>query len=267
MEPCNPSARIRAGAPTLGSVTPVFADFVREGLTSWWAPGLAFAAGIVSFASPCVFPLVPGYVSFVAGGEAKDDRRSLVPIVLFVAGFGAVFTTLGAFTGAMTRVLRSSVGIRVSGTIIIAFGVLMLLYAFRIGSPMLFTERRLFLGRVRPGPQWAFPLGVAFGAGWTPCIGPVLAGVLGIAAAQGGSFRGAVLLLAYSVGLGLPFLLVGLGLRRVMGALSFIKRNYHWFAGVSGAVMVTIGVLVVTNQWTRLLAPVLREVSRFTPAI
>lgn len=245
----------------------MLADLVQEGLASWWAPALAFAAGIVSFASPCVFPLVPGYLSFVAGGEAADERRSAVPILLFIAGFAAVFTALGAFTGAVKRVLASSVGIRVSGAIIVAFGLLMLLYALRIGSPSLFAERRPLLARVRPGRVWAFPLGVAFGAGWTPCIGPVLAGVLAIAAAQGGSFRGASLLLVYSVGLGLPFLLIGLGVRRLMGALAFVRRNYHWFAGVSGVVMIAIGVLVATNLWTRLLGPVLRSISEFTPAI
>jgi cytochrome c-type biogenesis protein len=245
----------------------VLADFVQEGLGSWWAPGLAFAAGVVSFASPCVFPLVPGYLSFVAGGEAANERRPVVPILLFIAGFAAVFTALGAFTGAVTRVLRSELGIRVSGLVIVAFGVLMLAYALRVGSPSLFAERRPLLRRVRPGPVWAFPLGVAFGAGWTPCIGPVLAGVLAIAAAQGGSARGALLLFVYSAGLGLPFLLVGLGVRRLIGAVAFVKRNYHWIAGVSGVVMVAIGVLVATNTWTRILGPVLRAINRFSPPI
>jgi cytochrome c-type biogenesis protein len=251
----------------LTSVQPVLADFVQDGLGSWWAPALAFAAGIVSFASPCVFPLVPGYVSFVAGGESKDEQRPVVPIVLFILGFAAVFTALGAFTGAVTRILRSPAGIRISGAIIIAFGVVMLLYALRLGSPGLFLERRPLLQRVKPGPRWAFPLGVAFGAGWTPCIGPVLAGVLAIAAAQGGSFRGAMLLFVYSIGLGLPFLLVGLGLRKLMGALTFVKRNYHWIAGVSGVVMIAIGVLVATNLWTRVLGPVLRAVRSYSPPI
>jgi len=245
----------------------VLADFVQDGLGSWWAPGLAFAAGVVSFASPCVFPLVPGYLSFVTGGESKDERRPIVPIVLFIAGFAAVFTALGAFTGAVTRLLRSPAGVRISGAIIIAFGVIMLLYALRLGLPSLFAERRPLMDRVRPGPAWAFPLGVAFGAGWTPCIGPVLAGVIAIAAAQGGSLRGALLLFTYSLGLGLPFLLVGVGVRRLIGALSFVKRNYHWFAGVSGAVMIVIGVLVATNLWTRMLAPVLRAIRNFSPPI
>jgi cytochrome c-type biogenesis protein len=245
----------------------VLADFIQDGLGSWWAPGLAFAAGVVSFASPCVFPLVPGYLSFVAGGGTKDERRPIVPILLFIAGFAAVFTALGAFTGAVTRVLRSPAGVRISGGIIIAFGVIMLMYALRLGSPTLFADRRPLLERVRAGPAWAFPLGVAFGTGWTPCIGPVLAGVIAIAAAEGGSLQGALLLFLYSMGLGLPFLLVGVGVRRLMGALTFVKRNYHWFAGASGAVMIVIGVLVATNLWTRMLGPVLRAIRNFSPPI
>ena len=245
----------------------MLADFVQDGLSTWWAPALAFAAGVVSFASPCVFPLVPGYLSFVAGGEAQDESRPIVPILLFIGGFATVFTALGAFTGAVTKVLRSPTGVRVSGAIIIAFGVLMVLYALRLGSPSLFAERRPLLSRVRPGRAWAFPLGVAFGAGWTPCIGPVLAGVLAVAAAQGGSLRGASLLFVYSLGLGLPFLLVGLGIRKLMGALNWFKRNYQWIAGISGGVMIAIGVLVITNTWTRLLAPILRAISNFNPPI
>ena len=248
-------------------MTGVLADWVQDGLGSWWAPGLAFAAGVVSFASPCVFPLVPGYLSFVAGGEVRDQPPPVVPILLFIAGVAAVFSALGAFTGAMTRLLRSPAGIRISGAIIIAFGVLMLLYALRLGSPGLFLERRPLLERAKPGRAWAFPLGVAFGAGWTPCIGPVLAGVLAVAGSQGGSLRGALLLFVYSMGLGLPFLLVGVGIRKLMGALAFVKRNYQWIAGVSGVVMIAIGVLVATNLWTRMLGPVFRAISDFSPPI
>jgi cytochrome c-type biogenesis protein len=206
-------------------------------------------------------------VSFVAGGEARDERRPVVPIALFILGFAAVFTALGAFTGVVTPFLRSPAGIRISGAIIIGFGVVMLLYGLRLGSPALFAERRPLLQRVKPGTRWAFPLGVAFGAGWSPCIGPVLTGVLAIAAAQGGSLRGAVLLFVYSIGLGLPFLLVGLGMRKLMGTLAFVKRNYQWIAGVSGVVMIAIGVLVATNTWTRFLGPVLRAVRSFSPPI
>lgn len=244
----------------------VLADFVQRGLAAWWAPALAFAAGLVSFASPCVFPLVPGYLSFVSGGQSRQERTA-APMLLFIAGFATVFSALGAFTAVMQPWLRSQLGTRIAGGVVVAFGVLMLLYALRIGWPGLYAERRPLLEKVRPGPAWAFPLGVAFGAGWTPCIGPVLAGVLGVAAAQGGSIRGAFLLLMYSAGLGLPFVLVGLGIRKLMGALDFVKRNYHWITGVSGVIMISIGVLMVTNLWVRLLGPLLRTIGRFQPPI
>lgn len=252
-------------------------------LTVWWAPALAFAAGLVSFASPCVLPLVPGYVAFVSGqgpetapslggGVAVEERveqRAAVPMLLFVAGFAVVFTALGAFTRTFAPILRSPLGIRISGVIVLAFGVFMILYSLRVGGAWLFAERRPFLSRVRPGRAGAFPLGMAFATGFTPCIGPVLAGILSIAAAQGGGAWGALLMFTYSLGLGLPFVLVGLGLRRLMGALAWVKRNYHWIAGVGGVLMIGIGVLLVLNLWTQFLAwtGLLDLVSGFEPPI
>jgi cytochrome c-type biogenesis protein len=244
----------------------MLADIVKAGLASWWAPGLAFAAGVVSFASPCVFPLVPGYLSFVAGDRAEGER-GLVPILLFIGGFSAVFVALFGFTDVFFQALRGTWGRVITGGIVGAFGVILVLYALKKGPMVLYAERRPFLGRVRSGRVWAFPLGMAFAAGWTPCIGPVLAGVLAIAAGQGSSVRGAFLLLMYSAGLGLPFLLVGLGIKRLMGAFDFIQRNYRKFAGASGVLMLTIGILMVTNLWVQVLGPVLRLVGRFTPAI
>jgi cytochrome c-type biogenesis protein len=241
----------------------VVADFVQQGLESWWAPALAFAAGVVSFASPCVFPLVPGYLSFVAGAETPDEKRPVVPILLFIGGFAAVFTALGAFTGTVYKVLRSPVGIRLSGLMIITFGVLMLLDALRIGSPGLGAAPAPREGA--PGAGLGLPARRRVRGRVDACIGPVLAGVLAIAAAQGVA-RGAFLLLMYSAGLG-PFLLVGLGVHRLMRALSWVKRHYQWIAGVSGFVMVTIGVLVFTNTWTRVLNPVLRAIRSFNPPI
>ena len=239
-----------------------------DALGAWWGPALAFAAGVVSCASPCVLPLLPGYLSFISG-TGEEDRRPFLPMLLFVLGFALVFTSLGAFSRVFVPLLRSPVATRVAGLLVAGVGVLMVLYAVRVGSPALFAERRPFLARVRPGPVSALPLGMAFAAGWTPCIGPVLAGILGLAVAQGGGVWGAVLLFSYSLGLGLPFVLIGLGVRRLTGALAFVKRNYHWIAGTGGVILVAIGVLLATDLWVPLLSRlgVLRLVQGFTPPI
>src|SRR2546428_208201 len=230
---------------------------VAQGVNQWWAPALAFAAGVVSFLSPCVLPLVPGYLAMVTGGDDPTRaRRPLLPILLFILGFSAVFTVVGGFTAtALTRAVKSAIGQRIAGVVVLAFGVFMLLYALRLGRMWVYREARPLLSRVRPGPAGAFPLGLAFAVGWGPCIGPVLGVILTLAANQGGSVRAAMLLFFYSLGLGAPFLLLGLGVRRLMTAFRFFSRNYKWFALSSGVALVAIGVLLVTGQWTRLVAP------------
>jgi cytochrome c-type biogenesis protein len=243
---------------------------VAEGVQEWWAPALAFVAGVVSFVSPCVLPLVPGYLSLVAGGEApaESGRRRLLPIALFILGFAAVFTLVGALGGsALARAIRSPEGQRVAGVFVLAFGLFMVLYALRARLPFMYREGRPLLSRVKPGPAGAFPLGMAFAVGWTPCIGPVLAAIFGLALAQGSTGRAALLLFVYSLGLGVPFLLIGIGVTKLMTAFRFFSRNYHWFAGVSGAAMTVIGVLLITGAWMRVVAPLLRVINRFTPAI
>jgi cytochrome c-type biogenesis protein len=232
-------------------------------LTEWWAPALAFLAGIVSFASPCVFPLVPGYVSFVTGERAAEDGdRPLAPILLFIAGFGFVFTLLGAFSSLLVPKIGGVTGQRIAGTVVLLVGTLMVVYALGRGSVRLYAEHRPFLHRVRPGPVWAAPLGMAFALGWTPCIGPVLGGILGLAS-QGSTARGTLLLACYSAGLGVPFLLVGLGVRRFMGAVGWVRWHYVPITAVSGALLVSVGILLLTGQFTRLFAPL----ARFTPGL
>jgi cytochrome c-type biogenesis protein len=243
-------------------------------LTAWWAPLLAFAAGIVAFASPCVLPLVPGYLSFVtATGEGRGSvpsparRPNTLPIFLFVAGFSVVFTSLGAFAGVFVPIVRSSIGQRVAGLVVVGVGVFLLLYALRVGSAPLYVEGRPLLGRVRPGGAAAFPLGMAFAAGWTPCIGPVLAATLALATAQSDPARSALLLFAFSMGLGVPFILIGLGIGGLMRRLGFLQRHYRAIAGVSGATLVAIGLLLVTGAWVRVMSPLLRLVNSFEPPI
>ena len=240
---------------------------VAAGVRQWWAPLLAFAAGVVSFASPCVLPLVPGYLSFVTGERAAPDpeRRPLLPVVAFILGFTAVFTVLFGFTAsALSRALKSTTGQRVAGGVVLAFGLFMILYALRTRLTWLYREERPLLSRVRPGPAGAFPLGMAFAVGWTPCIGPVLGAITTLAANQQDTARAVLLLFVYSMGLGVPFLLIGLGVNRLLKALRFFSRHYQWFAGVSGVVMIAIGVLLVAGEWTRLIAPLLRLANRLS---
>jgi cytochrome c-type biogenesis protein len=244
-------------------------------LTAWWAPLLAFAAGIVAFASPCVLPLVPGYLSFVtAAGDRSGSspvnattRPSVLPVILFVAGFSLVFTALGAFAGTLVPLVRSTTGQRVAGAVVLVVGAFMVSYAFGVGSASLYGEGRPLLARVRPGGAAAFPLGMAFAAGWTPCIGPVLAGTLALATAQSDPARSALLLFSFSMGLGVPFVLIGLGMGGLMRRLGFLQRHYHVIAGVSGSMLVVIGVLLLTGVWVRALSPLLRLVNSFQPPI
>ncbi|MEX2101344.1 MAG: cytochrome c biogenesis protein CcdA [Actinomycetota bacterium] len=249
-------------------------------LTAWWAPMVAFGAGIVAFASPCVLPLVPGYLSFVSAATTDEPARSpggvataqgsrtpILPMLLFVGGFSLVFSALGGFAGVLVPIVRSSLGLRIAGLVVIGAGALMVGSGLRTGRTALYSDRRPFLARIRPGRATAFPLGMAFAAGWTPCIGPVLGGILALAAAQGGSARGALLLFAFSLGLGVPFVLAGLGVGRAMGAFEAIRRHHDKIDLVSGVILITIGSLLVTGLWTRVMSPVFRLVNRFEPPI
>src|SRR6266571_3629275 len=164
-------------------------------LGRWWAPALAFVAGIVSFASPCVFPLVPGYLSFVTGASAVDGGMAgeperppaarLLPIVLFIGGFTLVFALLGAFASTV-RFFKGSAGQTIAGLVVITLGLLMVGYALGRGSIALYAERRPFLHKVRPGVAGAFPPFTAFAAGCTRWIRPVLAVIFFIASTARG---------------------------------------------------------------------------------
>ena len=182
------------------SLSPVVAD-VSSGLASWWAPALAFVAGVVSCASPCVWPLLPGYVSFISrrgrrrGGGRRTRPASLLPILLFIAGFTVVFVLLGAFASTFVQIFKGDDGPADRRGDRDRPGRADDRYALQRGSISLYAERRPFLQKVQPGVVGAFPLGMAFAAGWTPCIGPVLGGILAIAA-SGGTARGVFLLVS-----------------------------------------------------------------------
>ena len=233
-------------------------------LAQWWAPLIAFLAGLVSFASPCVLPLGPGYLSYVMGGSVLDAddasgarKADLRPILLFVAGFTLVFTLFGAFASTFVHLFKGRQGQVVAGVVVVVLGLLLIGYAFGRGSIRLYAERRPFLGRVRPGPAGAFPLGMAFAAGWTPCIGPILGGIIIIAAA-GSAAWGAFLLVCYSMGLGIPFIAIGLGAQWLTGSTEWMKRHYAAIASVSGGILVVLGVMIATGEFTRRLAPLVR---------
>lgn len=209
---------------------------------------LSFGAGVVSFLSPCVLPLVPGYVGFVSGstaGERVPVRRALPGTLAFVAGLSLVFISLGATASVISGLLHEHRVVleRVAGVFIILLGLAMMAGG-RV--PGLMRERRFHL-RPRSGPGWAFALGMAFAFGWTPCIGPTLGAALGLAATSGGLAQGVGLLAAYSAGLGIPFVLVGLGLVRIGGGL---KRHLLTIQLVGGLVLVGVGVLLVTGRLT-----------------
>jgi cytochrome c-type biogenesis protein len=216
---------------------------------------VAFLAGLLSFLSPCVLPLVPSYVGFLTGmtlPEVTGRRRiALVHALLFVGGFSLVFILLGASATALGRALNYyQVWLqRIGGVLIIGFG-LVCLGAFK--SRLLSQERRLQLERKPLGYLGSVLVGMAFAAGWTPCIGPVLGGILGLAATSTDVSRGMLLLAAYSVGLALPFLLAAVALDWFLEWFQRFRRFLPWIMRISGVMLVLVGLLLVTGEFTRL---------------
>jgi cytochrome c-type biogenesis protein len=229
----------------------------------------AVAAGLLSFLSPCVLPLMPAYLSFVTGLSVEElarssgeesERRDVARRLLggagaFVIGFSSVFILIGASAALVGRSLagleaellglRITPG-RIAGLVIVIFG-LHLAGVFRI--PWLYRERRMNL-QTGPGPIGAALLGAAFAFGWTPCIGPVLAGILTLAAAEGTVARGMLLLGLYSLGLAVPFMLMAVSFERALGLFSRVKRHFRAIEIGSGALLVGIGLLVMSGRLT-----------------
>lgn len=214
---------------------------------------LAFAAGVVAFASPCVLPLAPGYVSYVTGltgselADAQGSRgRVLTGSLLFVLGFSIVFVSYGVlFGGVGAALLQYQEAInRVLGVAIILLGL-----AFMGSIPGMQREWRMHVV-----PRWGVAgaplLGIAFGLGWTPCIGPTLAAVQGLAFTEASAARGAMLSGAYCLGLGLPFVLLALAFTRMARAVSFLRVHSQAIQRIGGALLIVIGVLLLTGAWT-----------------
>ena len=216
---------------------------------------VAFVAGLLSFLSPCVLPLVPSYIGFITGmtlPEVSGRRHAaLLHALLFVAGFSLVFVLLGASATALGRALNYyQVWLqRVGGVLIIIFGFLCL-GVFKVG--ILNQERRVHLDHKPVGYLGSALVGVAFGAGWTPCIGPVLGAVLGLAATTSDVTRGMQLLAVYSAGLALPFLIAAVAVESFLGWFQRFRRYLPWVMRLSGLILIVVGILLVTGEFTRL---------------
>jgi cytochrome c-type biogenesis protein len=216
---------------------------------------VAFVAGLLSFLSPCVLPLVPSYVGFLTGMTLNEmgrrRRAALVHALLFVAGFSLVFILLGASATALGRALNYyQVWLqRVGGVLIILFGLLCL-GVFQVG--LLTQERRVHLERKPVGYLGSALVGMAFAAGWTPCIGPVLGAILGLAATSTDVLRGMLLLAVYSAGLALPFLIAAVAVESFLDWFQRFRRFLPWVMRISGVFLIVVGVLLVTGEFTRL---------------
>ena len=233
--------------------------------------GLAFLAGLVSFLSPCVFPIVPSYVGFVTGltldelrdGARADARRqAALHSALFVFGFSLIFVALGASATALGEVLRRSLPLlqQIGGIVIAIFG-LYLLGVLRL--PALMRERRVHLASKPAGKAGSVVAGMAFGAGWTPCVGPVLASVLLYASMEQTMARGMVLLGAYALGLGIPFFLSAVALNWFLAGSARVRRWLLPLERVAGAALLIVGVLLFSGQFAALSS----FLSQYTPAI
>ena len=223
-------------------------------------PVAAVLAGVLSFSSPCCLPLIPGYLSYVSAlpvgdlGRAEARRVALRASVLFVAGFTVVFVAMGVTVTAVGAVL-----LRNQDTVVRWLGVLVILLGLStmglLRIPMLMRERRMDLARVPRGPGWAFPLGMAFAAGWVPCIGPILATILTTAAVAGSMLWGGLLLTLYSLGLGIPFVLLAVGFSRARVSLEWLRRNGRRIEFAGGSLLVVVGVLFVSGRWESMFRP------------
>ena len=218
----------------------------------------AFGGGLISFLSPCVLPIVPGYLSVVTGLDVADADRAREQSVriardtgLFVLGFSTVFVLLGLGATTLGSVLVDNHALltRLSGLLVLSMA-LFLIGSLVLEAPWLYQEKRFHPQLDRFGPFAAPVAGVAFGFGWTPCIGPVLTSVLAVAASEGEASRGALLLGVYSLGLGVPFLVTGLAFGRLTGAFGWVRRHFYGLTLVSAIVLAVFGVLLTLNQLT-----------------
>ncbi|GAA3812562.1 cytochrome c biogenesis protein CcdA [Streptomyces coacervatus] len=230
---------------------------------------IALLGGLVSFFSPCVLPLVPGYLAYVtgvAGTDLAEARRGrmVAGASLFVLGFTAVFVSGGALFGYFGDTLQENKDVlsKVLGVLMILMGV------FFMGLMPWMTQREFRLHK-RPvsGLAGAPLLGALFGIGWTPCIGPTLSSVLTLSAQQGSAGRGALLTVAYCLGLGVPFVLAAVAFRKALGVFGWVKRHYVWVMRIGGTMMIVTGLLLLTGAWDRIVQDMQSWSAGFTVGI
>jgi cytochrome c-type biogenesis protein len=219
----------------------------------------AFAAGFLSFVSPCVLPLIPGYISFISGltleemqgnAAASSSRgRVLLASSAFVLGFTVVFVAAGASASALGKFMyqQSPILEKIAGTILIILGLHMM-GVFRIR--LLENDKRIHTQRKPAGPVGAFLVGTAFAFAWTPCIGPILGGILAMAASRDSVAEGMQMLAVYSLGLGVPFLLTSVAINRFFAAAARIRKHYRTIELVSGGLLIVVGLLIFFDQFT-----------------
>ena len=227
---------------------------------------LALLAGLVSFASPCVLPLVPGYLGYVSGfasGERAGRGRLLLGVALFVAGFTVVFVVFGVLFGTAGLLLRPWLDLitRIAGAVVIVMG---LVFVGLFGVMQRTVKPRV---KVATGLVGAPLLGIVFALGWTPCLGPTLIAVNAIVLDQGDPWRGGLLAAVYAIGLGVPFLALALGLGWATTGVAWIRRHIRAINVVGGALLILIGVAMVSGLWQALMSQLTAVINGFAPAL
>lgn len=231
---------------------------------------IALLAGLISFASPCVLPLVPGYLAYVGGMTAssqqrdgRSTRRLVLGVVLFIVGFSVVFVGFGIAFGALGFALKPWLDVitRIMGVVIIVMGLVFmgLFSRFQRTAKMQFTPATGLIG--------APLLGLVFGLGWTPCIGPTLTAIFSLSLDSASPSRGALLGAVYCVGLGIPFVLVALGFSWATRSITFLKRHIRTINVIGGVLLVVMGTLMVTGLWTVLMYQLQEVITSFVPSL
>ena len=209
---------------------------------------LSFVAGIITFVSPCVLPLIPAYIFYITGVKAdetiENKSRYILRIILFISGFTAVFVTLGVLTGLLSFTVKN-----IRQYLNIFFGIIVIIFSFHfmgiINIFFLNTEKKFNFSKLPTGYLGAFLIGMAFAAGWTPCVGPVLGSILGLVASGNSILKGIILLFVFSLGLGAPLIITAMFFNYIQPVVNFLKRNSNKIKVISGIFLFFIGILIL----------------------